>query len=59
MSTTTRHPYTGELLEDESQWRDAEGNWYPVEYDPKEKKYKPVVKNEGKSVAKTKENEKS
>lgn len=31
MADTTRHPITSELIECEADWKDANGNWLPVE----------------------------
>lgn len=53
----TRHPLTGELIENESEWKDARGNWLPVDRkDEKDKDGKIIKTTWSIVVKKQKEN---
>lgn len=40
----TRHPDTGELIDEVKDWQDKHGNWLPTEYNKDTKAYQVKVK---------------
>ncbi len=39
----TRHPITGQLIENESDWKNAQGEWLPTKFNEQTKQHEPIA----------------